>query len=132
MPVIVPVSRGERDDALASAIDLCRREDRLLIALLHRPLGHFDQESIDAEVDELTDRLDSADIGFRIEVRLDEKDLAWQISDLAQDASSLVVVSLAHKPAGGKLILGSQIQKLLLECPCSVLVVREQPHEGSM
>ena len=131
MAVIVPVSHGGRDDALSSAIRLCRREDQPLIALLRRPIGEFEQEEIDSEIDELTDRLDGADIGFRIDVRVDETDLATQISELAREESSFVVVSLAHKPAGGKLRLGSQIQKLLLEGPCSVLVVREQGAEGN-
>lgn len=126
MPIVVPVNQGI-DEALTSAIELAQRQDHKLIALLHRPLHECDQDFVDQEIDALTDQLDAADIAFSIEVRVGEKDLATHISELVtEEKADLVVVSLARKPVNGKLLLGSQIQKLLVECPCSVLVVREK------
>ncbi|MDF2419986.1 universal stress protein [Trueperella pyogenes] len=126
MPIVVPVNQGI-DEALTSAIELAQRQDHKLIALLHRPLHECDQDFVDQEIDALTDQLDAADIAFSIEVRVGEKDLATHISELVtKEKADLVVVSLARKPVNGKLLLGSQIQKLLVECPCSVLVVREK------
>ncbi|MEW6896870.1 universal stress protein [Trueperella pyogenes] len=126
MPIVVPVNQGI-DEALTSAIELAQRQDHKLIALLHRPLYEYDQDFVDQEIDALTDQLDAADIAFSIEVRVGEKDLATHISELVtKEKADLVVVSLARKPVNGKLLLGSQIQKLLVECPCSVLVVREK------
>ncbi|MEW6933378.1 universal stress protein [Trueperella pyogenes] len=126
MPIVVPVNQGI-DEALTSAIELAQRQDHKLIALLHRPLHEYDQDFVDQEIDVLTDQLDAADIAFSIEVRVGEKDLATHISELVtKEKADLVVVSLARKPVNGKLLLGSQIQKLLVECPCSVLVVREK------
>ncbi|QTG76278.1 universal stress protein [Trueperella pecoris] len=127
MPVVVPVTPGARDDALVAAIDLCQRQERPLVVLLRRPVSEFHQETVDAEIDDLTELLERVDIAFSIEVRLGEEELATHIANVVtQTKASLVVVSLAKRPVNGRLRLGSQIQKLLLESQCAVLVVPER------
>ncbi|MDP9807116.1 nucleotide-binding universal stress UspA family protein [Trueperella bonasi] len=126
MTVVVPVLDDAKDEALRVAIQIARRESMPLVALLNRPVSEFDQESVDAEIDALSDRLDREDIAYSTEVRLASQDLGASLAEVATHVeASIVVVSLAQRPTNGKLLLGSQIQRLLVESPCSVLVVRE-------
>ncbi|VEI12521.1 universal stress protein [Trueperella bialowiezensis] len=124
MAIIVPMMKSEH--ALHAGIDIARRRHDTLVALFIRPVAHSDQHLVDEEVDGLAQRLDQADIAFRVEVRLTDSEPSRIISDVAQEFDAgLVVVSAAAGQSHGKYMLGTQIQKLLIECPCSVLVVRE-------
>lgn len=126
MTVVVPLIRDANDDALSTAIKIARQQDMTLVAILSRPVSEFDQISIDEEIDALSDRLDREDIAYSMEVRLGEDELGVATAEVAADVdASLVVVSLAKRPANGKLLLGSQIQRVLVDTPCSVLVVPE-------
>ncbi|WP_394262561.1 universal stress protein [Trueperella sp.] len=127
MKVVVPIVGETNDEALSVAIKIARQQEMTLVAMLSRPVSEFDQESVDDEIDALCDRLDNEDIAYSTEVRLGEEDLGLAVAKVAADVeASLVVVSLAQPPTNGKLLLGSQIQRLLVGSPCSVLVVREK------
>lgn len=127
MTIVVPVHPGDSENAaLKRGVTYASITDSLLIALLSRPLGDFSQDEIDREVDTLTDYLDSCDIRFKIETRLEHGDVAAQLCEIAAEKEAdTVLVSLALKPTSGKMTLGSQVQRLLLEAPCDVLVVRD-------
>lgn len=126
MAVIVPIIRESNDDALEAAIQIAKSQDVPLVAVLSRPVEEFDEQKLSEEIDALSDRLDREDIAYSTEVRLGEEGIAKAIAEAASDVdASLVVVSLAQRPANGKLLLGSQIQRLLVDSPCSVLVVRQ-------
>ncbi len=136
MTIVVPVIAGSKANyALSRAVKYARRTDGQLIAVLSRPHTEYSQDDIDSEIDTLTDYLDNEDIAFRIETRVDEEELASQLCEVAAERNAeVVMVSLALKPANGKLNLGSQVQRLLLEAPCDVLVLREDsfvPATGS-
>ena len=125
MSVIVPVNPAGSEAALSAAISLAQERDYKLVAVLRRPISEFDQENVDIEIDELTDKLEAADIAFKIEVCLGNAEIADHIIDLATThQASMIVVSLDQRPASGKLILGNQIQKLLVDSTCDVLIVR--------
>ena len=129
MSIIVPVTYGKHESyALSRAVQCAAARNEKLVAVLSRPRVDFTQEAIDYEVDMLSDALDEADIDFRVETRLDSDDIATHLIDAAtaHDAD-LILVSLAHKPANGRLNLGTIVQKLLVEAPCDVLVAREEP-----
>lgn len=127
MKVVVPIVGETNDEALSVAIKIARQQEMTLVAMLSRPVSEFDQESVDDEIDALCDRLDNEDIAYSTEVRLGEEDLGLAVAKVAADVeASLVVVSLAQPPTNVKLLLGSQIQRLLVGSPCSVLVVREK------
>ncbi len=53
-------------------------------------------------------------------------DVAEQVIDVVQDVdASLLVIGLRHRSAVGKLLMGSTSQRLLLDCPCPVLAVKD-------
>ncbi|MFP7696059.1 universal stress protein [Trueperella sp. LYQ143] len=125
MPVIVPIVPGQQV-TLEKAIEVCRKYDSTLIALLYRPAKDYDAIDVDQEVDALTDVLEEADIAFSVEVRFADGELSEHISQLVEERQAeLVVVGLARRPANGKIVLGSQIQRLLTDVDCAVLVVRD-------
>jgi nucleotide-binding universal stress UspA family protein len=53
-------------------------------------------------------------------------DVAEQILDVVSDVdASLLVIGLRHRSAVGKLLMGSVAQRLLMDCPCPVLGVKQ-------
>lgn len=129
MAIILPVTYGNYESyALRRGVEYASARDDKLVVVLSRQREDFTQEAIDHEVDVLFDILDEADIDFRVETRLDSDDIATHLIEAAAaHKAELILVSLALKPANGKLNLGSLVQKLLIEAPCDVLVARELP-----
>lgn len=41
--------------------------------------------------------------------------------------AELLVIGIRHRSAVGKLLMGSNAQRLLLQCPCPVLAVKARP-----
>lgn len=129
MAIVVPIVPDASEHALRTAVDICRITDQPLVALFASPVSATNQDELDAQVDAMSDLLDQEDIAYSIEVRLDDAELASIISDVAaQVEASLVVVSAAQRLVGSKLLLGAQLQRLLVDSPCSILVVREPTH----
>lgn len=127
MSVVVPVHNGpEGEAALAAGIVYARTHECRLIAVLNRPSSTVTNEELDTEIDELSNRLEEADIAFSVHPNTRGGDLSALICDMAQnEKSSLVIVGLSQAPDHGKLFLGSQVQRLILESPCPVLLVRD-------
>jgi nucleotide-binding universal stress UspA family protein len=70
------------------------------------------------------DRLTAAGLSFRVEhsVLADPGDAVTQV---AQDLDAqLIVIGLRHRSRVGKLILGSTVQRILLDATCPILAVR--------
>lgn len=131
MSILVPITFGKHDDrALTRAVTYAQGTSQKLHALVSRSLDEFTQEQIDAEIDELSDALDEANIPFKVITRVDNEELGKQLCEVALEAKiSTIFVSLATKPINGSYTLGHQVQRLLLESPCDVLVVRDEIHE---
>ncbi|WP_216452405.1 universal stress protein [Arcanobacterium phocae] len=131
MSIVVPVGRGDRfNPILRRGITLAQNHDTSLVVLFSCVLDECSQDEIDTNVDLITDKLEQVDIAFDIVTRLDGVDLATQIREtaLAHDAS-LIIISLAPKPSHGSYQLGSQIQKLLVDAPCELLIMRDAVSE---
>ncbi|QJC21681.1 universal stress protein [Arcanobacterium buesumense] len=127
MSVIVPIGQQERYEAiLQRGIAFAQDHDMTLIVLLSRSLTQYSQEQIDYDVDTLTDKLEQADVAFEIITRLDDTDLATTIRETALEHNAvLIITSLAPKPSHGSYQLGTQVQKLLVDAPCEVLIMRD-------
>ena len=114
-----PASEGR--EALSEGIkDAHLRKSDLLIVNIGR--GHHDLEP--EEVRGLETRLAEAGLGLTIEssVLSDPGDAVIQI---AQDRNvDMIVIGLRHRSMVGKLILGSTVQRILLDATCPVLAVR--------
>ncbi|CAN7499207.1 universal stress protein [Pseudarthrobacter oxydans] len=114
-----PASEGR--EALSEGIKEAHlRKSDLLVVNIGR--GHHDLEP--EEVRGLEARLGEAGLALTIEssVLSDPGDAVIQI---AQDRDvEMIVIGLRHRSMVGKLILGSTVQRILLDATCPVLAVR--------
>ena len=126
----VPKQEGEA--ALLAAIDEARRLGGRLIVVTALRQGETDTEWIaktQAELAAARERLDAAGIDYVVhESETDaEIDAADDLTQVARDEDAdLVVIGIRRRTATGKLILGSQAQRILLDAPCPVLVVKPE------
>lgn len=117
-----------RNDApaavLTQAIAAARREEaalRIVVFSTDSPAGPMDNDP--AETEELAGIL--AEAGLPFEIQRADSDVASQILDLAEEwAAELIVLSTRRRSTMMKLLLGSSIQRVILEADCPVLVVK--------
>jgi nucleotide-binding universal stress UspA family protein len=130
MPTVVLgyVHKPEGEAALAAAIlEAQRRQADLVVVNSHRARhGDLaDDERIRAELDEVRARVEEA--GVEVDVRHPEtgleasEDLLTIVEEVHAD---LVVIGLRRRTPVGKLILGSNAQRILLDASCPVLAVK--------
>jgi nucleotide-binding universal stress UspA family protein len=124
----VPTPEGEA--ALAAAIpEAQRREEPLHIVNSSRgdTLSDPRYASEDA-VDEVRARLDQSGVVYEIKQFVRGHDAAEEIVEAADRLNaSLIVIGLRRRTPTGKLITGSQAQRILLDAKCPVLAVKA-PH----
>lgn len=102
--VVINSSRGGKDLDDAEA---ARYEEAL-----HQVNAELDAEGITHEVRQLVRGLDPAE------------DLISVAEELSAD---FIVIGLRRRSPVGKLILGSNAQRILLDAPCPVLAVKAEP-----
>ncbi|ROR71767.1 universal stress protein [Bogoriella caseilytica] len=125
MAVVVGyVTTPEGRAALAAAImETRRRESRLVVVLTHGP--NSDDESLDALADTVRDELDEADVAYEVRQISRTDDVAETLVTTAEDlGAELLVIGLRRRSPVGKLILGTNAQRILLDAPCPVLAVK--------
>ncbi len=118
------VPKPEGEAALLAGIEEAQRRGARLV-VVHSLNDH------DAEPPYLVEaRRVLADAGVDHELRVLERgaDAADQLVDLAEEvAADLIVIGLRRRSPVGKLILGSNAQRVLLDAPCPVLTVKPRP-----
>ncbi len=83
--------------------------------------------SPDAEVDELTQRLGAAGVPFEIRQAPDALDPAEELIGVADATDAeFIVIGLRRRSPVGKLLLGSNAQRVLLDASCPVLAVKAE------
>ena len=115
------VPNPEGDAALLAGIDEARRRGARLL-VVHALLDHDVEPAYVAEVRTLL-----ADSGVEHELRLLERghEPSDDLVDVAEEeAADLIVIGLRRRSPVGKLILGSNAQRVLLDAPCPVLTVK--------
>jgi len=130
MPTVVLgyVPKPEGEAALAASISEAQlRKADLVVVNSHRA-RHGDAEAeqrLQTELDEVRARVEEA--GVTVDVRHPETGLeaAEDLLTIVEEVDAeLVVIGLRRRTPVGKLILGSNAQRILLDAHCPVLAVK--------
>ena len=128
MSVVVGyVATAEGDAALTAAVEEVRRRGGRLVVVLSERSSRFGTESgeVEAQVEEVQRRLDEADVPYDVRQTVRGRDVADDIISAAESTGGeLIVMGLRRRSPVGKLILGSNAQRILLDAPCPVLAVK--------
>ena len=132
MSVVVGyVSTKEGKAALRRAAEECALRSADLI-VVHSTRGgrHADGDEIleiDAELDDVEARVKAAGLNVEIRHLVRGNEPAEDIIGLANEREvDLIVIGLRRRTPVGKLILGSNAQRILLDDPCPVLAVKAE------
>ncbi len=127
MPTVVLgyVDKPEGEAALAASISEARlREADLVVVNAHRA-RHDKEAGGQSELDDVRARVEAA--GVTVDVRHPETGLEASEDLLAiadEVDAELIVIGLRRRTPVGKLILGSNAQRILLDAHCPVLAVK--------
>lgn len=131
MSVVVGyVATPEGTAALESAVaEATRRGVRLVVVLSER--GHrfgTDTGQLEHQADEVRRTLDEAGVPYEVRQTTRGRDVAEDIISAAESTEGeLIVIGLRRRSPVGKLLLGSNAQRILLDAPCPVLAVKPVP-----
>ncbi|HCB02653.1 MAG TPA: universal stress protein [Nocardioides sp.] len=132
MPTVVLgyVPKPEGEAALAASIAEARLRQADLVVVNSFRSHHGDDEAderLRAELEDVRARVEEA--GVVVDVRHPETGLeaAEDLLAIAEEvAAELVVIGLRRRTPVGKLILGSNAQRILLDSSCPVLAVKTE------
>jgi nucleotide-binding universal stress UspA family protein len=111
--------RAALDAAIAEAE---RRSSRLLLVLSDK--GGESPDGAQALADVRRD-LDARGVAYDVQEATAGRDVAENLITAAEDnGGSLIVIGLRRRSPVGKLILGVNAQRILLDAPCPVLAVK--------
>lgn len=125
--VVGYVPTPEGDAALRAAVDESRlREQPLHVVNSSRGDALADPRfASDAALTDVRARLDEAGVVYEIEQQVRGHDAADEVVQAADRVNaSLIVIGLRRRTPTGKLITGSQAQRILLDAHCPVLAVK--------
>jgi nucleotide-binding universal stress UspA family protein len=123
------VPKPEGEAALASGIAEAKlRGAKVVVVNSHRGGGDFDGDD-SSRVDELMtsveSRLREAGVEHELRKLVRGFEPAEDLINIAEDADAeLIVIGLRRRSPVGKLILGSNAQRILLDAKCPVLAVK--------
>jgi len=120
------VPKPEGEAALASAISESQlRKAELVVVNSHRARHGDGDAVIEQELEEVRARVEEA--GVVVDVRHPETgfEASEDLLNIADEVSAeLIVIGLRRRTPVGKLILGSNAQRILLDAHCPVLAVK--------
>ncbi|NPC95304.1 universal stress protein [Nocardioides sp. zg-DK7169] len=127
--VVGYVPKPEGEAALAKAIEEAGlRGSRLVVVNSHRGGNEFDTATArrtEEEMAAIKDRLDAAGIEHEIRQLVRGFEPADDLISIAEASSAeLIVIGLRRRSPVGKLILGSNAQRVLLDAHCPVMAVK--------
>lgn len=116
------IANEEGRAALFTAIDEARSRDLELIVIVHAARG--EEDTLEASVREAKEL--TADSGLDVQVRPNQaEDLAEEVLRVVGEVEpQLIVIGLRRRSVTGKLILGTNAQRILLDSPTPVLAVK--------
>ncbi|MGN6129261.1 MAG: universal stress protein [Nocardioidaceae bacterium] len=127
--VVGYVPKPEGKAALRRAAEEARlREARLVVINSHRGGREFDSDDAiesEAQLDEVRDVLSDAGVEHEVRQLVRGMDPADDLINVAKEVDAeFIVIGLRRRSPVGKLILGSNAQRVLLDAPCPVLAVK--------
>jgi nucleotide-binding universal stress UspA family protein len=122
----VPKPEGEAALRLA-AEEAQLRGASLVVVSSHRGRDLNDEESVrsEAHLDAVREQLAMAGIEHEVRHLVRGLDPAEDLVSVAEEVSAdIIIIGLRRRSPVGKLILGSNAQRVLLDAPCPVLAVK--------
>ncbi|MGH3359259.1 MAG: universal stress protein [Nocardioidaceae bacterium] len=117
--------RAALDRAAAEAV---LRKARLVVVNSHRGGRDYDRDDAletEQQLQEVRDKLNEAGVEHEIRQLVRGMDPADDLLNVAEDLNAdFIVIGLRRRSPVGKLILGSNAQRVLLDAPCPVLAVK--------
>jgi nucleotide-binding universal stress UspA family protein len=127
--VVGYVPKAEGRAALRRAAEEARlRSSRLVVINSHRGGREFDRDDAvqsESELEEVRAELDEAGLEHEVRQLVRGLDPAEDLINIAEEVKAeLIVIGLRRRSPVGKLILGSNAQRVLLDAACPVLAVK--------
>ena len=129
--VVGYVSNPEGRAALRRAAEEARfRSTKLIVINSNKGGSHLDAEDAAHQEQELTDvrkQLDADGVEHEVRQLVRGKEPAEDLIAVAEEVGAdFIVIGLRRRTPVGKLILGSNAQRILLDAPCPVLAVKAE------
>jgi len=123
------VPKPEGKAALRFAAEEAKlRNASLVVVNSHRGGREFDREDAmdsESQLKEVRDQLKKAGVEHEIRQLVRGLDPAEDLMNVAAEVGAdVIVIGLRRRSPVGKLILGSNAQRILLDAPCPVLAVK--------
>ena len=116
----IPTKEGAAALARAGEEALLRKTDLVVINSGRDGTGDDSEE-----LDRLGDELKSKGVGIKVRQLIRGNEPAEDLIAVAEEiGADLIVIGLRRRTPVGKLILGSNAQRILLDAPCPVLAVK--------
>jgi nucleotide-binding universal stress UspA family protein len=127
--VVGYVPKPEGEAALGKAVDEAKLRDATLVVVSsHRGGSEFDADAAtqaDREMNAVRRRLDDSGVSFEVRQLVRGFEPAEDLISIAETSQAeLIVIGLRRRSPVGKLILGSNAQRILLDAHCPVLAVK--------
>ena len=127
--VVGYVPKPEGEAALGKAIDEAKlRNIKLVVVNSHRGGQDFDAAAArraEEEMDAVRARLDESGVSYDLRQLVRGFEPAEDLISIAEaNQAELIVIGLRRRSPVGKLILGSNAQRILLDAHCAVLAVK--------
>jgi nucleotide-binding universal stress UspA family protein len=129
--VVGYVPKPEGHAALRRAAEEAQlRNARLVVVNSHRGGREFDREDAvetEEDLDQIREELRRAGVEHEIRQLVRGMDPADDLVNVATEVGAeFIVIGLRRRSPVGKLILGSNAQRVLLDAPCPVLAVKAE------
>ena len=127
--VVGYVPKPEGEAALRTAVDEAKlRGAKLVVVNSHRGGNDFDSETagrVERDMDAVRKVLDEAGLAYDIRQLVRGFEPAEDLISIAEaNAADLIVIGLRRRSPVGKLIHGSNAQRILLDAHCPLLAVK--------
>jgi nucleotide-binding universal stress UspA family protein len=127
--VVGYVPKPEGESAVAQGIVEARlRNAKLIVVNSHRGGREYGDEvspRAESDVSALESKLKDSGLVYDVRQLVRGLDPAEDLIGIAEDTDAeLIVIGLRRRTPVGKLILGSNAQRILLDAPCPVLAVK--------